>query len=143
MRFWDSSAVVPLLVTQRASALADGWLGQDPEMAIWTLTPVEVLSAVRRLVRERALTEAVGAEAEGRADELAAASNVVIDVEGAKDQARRLLRLHVLRAADALQLGAALLWARGSPTGKTLHTFDERLAAAAAREGFRVVPEPA
>jgi len=142
VRFWDSSAVVPLLVAQQASAVADEWLGQDAEMAIWTLTPVEVLSALRRLVREGILSEALGVEAEDRAQELAAASHLVIDVEGAKDQARRLLRLHALRAADALQLGAALLWARGSPTGKTLHTFDERLAAAAAREGFRVIPPP-
>lgn len=142
MRFWDSSAVVPLLVHQKASPLADDWLGQDSEIAIWTLTPIEVLSAVRRLVRERALTEALGAEAEQRADELARACHVVVDVEGAKDQARRLLRLHQLRAADALQLAAALLWSRGSPTAKTFHTFDERLAAAAAREGFRAVPAP-
>jgi uncharacterized protein len=142
VRFWDSSAVVPLLVTQATSALADEWIGQDPELVIWTLTPVEVASAVRRLVRERVLPAAIGHEAEERSDHLVAASTVVVDVDATKDQARRLLRLHTLRAADAMQLGAALLWARGVPTGKTLHTFDERLAEAAAREGFRVLPTP-
>lgn len=138
MRFWDSSAVVPLLVRQKASALVDRWIAEDPDLVIWTLTPVEVGSALRRLVREGALPERLALQAEERGDEVTAASHVVIDVEGAKDQARRLLRLHALRAADALQLGAALLWARGSPAGKILHTFDERLATAAAREGFRV-----
>ena len=34
---------------------------------------------------------------------------------------------------------AALHWAEGYPAGRTLHTFDSRLAAAAQREGF-VVP---
>ena len=52
---------------------------------------------------------------------------------------RRLLRLHPLRAFDALQLGAALHWAEGQPQERTLHTLDGRLAFAAEREGF-VVP---
>ena len=64
------------------------------------------------------------------------------DVERVKASARRLLRLHPLRAADALQLGAALAWADGAPEGLIVHTFDRRLAAAAEREGFRVIPSP-
>jgi len=56
-----------------------------------------------------------------------------------KQNAARLLRAHPLRAADALQLGAALLWANGKPAHKILHTFDQRLAEAGTREGFRVV----
>jgi hypothetical protein len=76
---------------------------------------------------------------ESRALELAAASYTIADIEAVKALARRLLRVHTLRAADALQLGAALVWASGQPQGKTLHTLDERLALAARREGF-VVP---
>jgi len=67
---------------------------------------------------------------------------VVIDVEAVKAQARRLLRLHPLRAADAMQLGAAWEWVAGRPTGRIFHTLDTRLALAARREGFRVIPEP-
>ena len=140
MRFWDSSAVVPLLVAQPSSAAADSWIAQDADIALWTLTSVEVISALRRLVREGTVRESVAAKAEHRAEELVAASHVVVDVEGAKEAAHRLLRLHTLRAADALQLAAALLWARGAPNGRTLHTFDERLALAAVREGFHVSP---
>jgi hypothetical protein len=73
---------------------------------------------------------------------LVKASHVVINVETVKSQARRLLRLHPLRAADAMQLAAALEWAGGRPAGQLIHTLDAQLALAAAREGFLVVPEP-
>jgi hypothetical protein len=68
--------------------------------------------------------------------------HAIIDVEAIKSHARRLLRLHPLRAADAMQLGAAWEWAAGRPTSRVFHTLDVRLALAAQREGFRVIPEP-
>lgn len=139
MRFWDSSAVVPLLVDQEPSSRVAGWVAEDDRMVVWTLTPVEVVSALRRLVRERILAEEVTRLAEVRMDELVRACHVIIDVDPVKSLATRLLRLHPLRALDALQLGAALHWAEGHPQGRTLHTLDSRLALAAQREGF-VVP---
>ena len=142
MRFWDSSALVPLLVTQAASPRCDAWLSEDGALVISTLTIVELASAIRRLARERTLTERQARQAEVRSDELVRASHVVIDLEAIKAQALRLLRLHPLRAADAMQLGAALEWADGRPAGHHLVTFDERLALAALREGFTVLPEP-
>ena len=51
MRFWDSSALVPLLVTQPLSSKTDKWVAEDGELAVWTLTPIELASAVLRLVR--------------------------------------------------------------------------------------------
>lgn len=140
MRFWDSSAVVPLLVAQPSSAEADRWIGDDGLIAIWTLTPIEVGSAVRRLVREGAIAERAADEAERRTDQLLRACHLVVDVESVKRRAARLLRVHALRAADALQLGAAMEWAVGHPEGRIVHTFDDRLAAAARREGFTVLP---
>jgi len=140
VRFWDSSAVVPLLVAQPSSAESDRWLGDDGSIAIWTLTPIEVASAVRRLAREGTIAEAEADDAWQRTDELVRACHVVVDVEAVKLRAARLLRVHALRAADALQLGAALEWAVGHPEGRIVHTFDERLAAAARREGFTVLP---
>jgi hypothetical protein len=65
-------------------------------------------------------------------------SQVIIDIEPVKALATRLLRLHPLRAFDALQLGAALHWAEAHPQGRTFHTLDGRLALAALREGFTV-----
>jgi uncharacterized protein len=105
---------------------------------LWTLTPVEVVSGLRRLVRERALSEDVAHAAERRLDEIVRGSHVVVDVESVKSFARRLLRIHSLRAFDALQLGAAFSWAEGNPHGRTLHTLDRGLGAAARSEGFLV-----
>ena len=139
MRFWDSSAIVPLLVRQESSPRAEAWLVEDAGMVLWTLTSVEVVSAFRRLVREQALKEDRARLAKGRLDHLVRTCHMVIDVPAVKGLATRLLRIHVLRAFDALQLGAALLWAGGHPAGRTLHTLDGRLRSAAEREGF-VVP---
>lgn len=138
MRFWDSSALIPLLVAQPSSARTDRWLAADPAIAVWTLTPVEISSALQRLLRDGLLAEAVTDEAERRSSELFQASHVVVAVEPVKTQARRLLRLHPLRAADALQLAAAVEWSGGRPSGRLLHTLDARLAVAARREGFDV-----
>lgn len=140
VRFWDSSALVPLIVTQAASSQVDRWLSEDPELALWTLTPVELTSGLRRLVREGVLAERDANTAEARVDELVETGHVVVNIETVKSQARRLLRLHSLRAADAMQLGAALEWAGGRPTGRTFVTLDAHLGRAAAREGFRVIP---
>lgn len=138
MRFWDSSALIPLVVDDAASAKADAWWAQDARIAVWTLTPVEITSALWRLVREQVYDDAAAGTAEARARELVAASYVIVDVDAVKAIAQRLLRVHPLRAADSLQLAAAIVWAGGRPAGKTLHTLDERLAVAARREGFEV-----
>ncbi len=138
MRFWDSSAVVPLLVEQEPSSRVSAWVAEDDTLVLWTLTPVEVVSALRRLVREEALREEVARAAEIRMEELIRACHVIVDVDAVKSLATRLLRLHSLRAFGALQLGAALHWAEGHPQGRTLHTLDGRLAMAALREGFAV-----
>jgi uncharacterized protein len=142
MRFWDSSALVPLIVAQPMSPAVDEWLQTDGAMAVWTLTSVELASAVARLVRERSITETTAHEAEVRIDQLLASCQTVVDVEAVKVQARRLLRVHPLRAADAFQLGAAWEWALGRPSERVFHTFDGRLGVAARREGFVVIPEP-
>lgn len=138
MRFWDSSAFVPLVVRQPGWADVDRWLGEDPEIVIWTLTAVEVVSALRRLVRDGEIGERSARQAEDLAATLVERTHVVTDVEHVKGIAVRLLRVHALRAADSLQLAAALVWADGSPAGLVLHSFDRRLATAAEREGFEV-----
>jgi predicted nucleic acid-binding protein len=141
MKFWDSSALVPLIVRQDGSAKAEEWLAADPEVVMWTLTFVELVSALRRLVREGSLHERAALEAEAVAAELVPRAHVVADVEGVKAIACRLLRVHPLRSADALQLGAALAWADGRPAGHVLQTLDRKLGLAAEREGFIVTPQ--
>lgn len=143
MRFWDSSALVPLIVAQTASPDADRWLAEDRQVVVWTLTAVELASAITRLAREGQITDGEASRAEDRIDGLVRASHTIVDVEAVKGHARRLLRVHPLRAADAMQLGAAWEWADNRPSGRILHTLDGRLALAARREGFRVIPEAA
>jgi predicted nucleic acid-binding protein len=139
VRFWDSSAIIPLVVEQEASREAERWAAEDPSAVVWTLTRVEAVSAVRRLVREESLLESEANRAEQVLDEVLSRAHAVAYVERVKETACRLLRVHALRAADAMQLGAALAWADGSARGLLVHTLDRRLALAAEREGFTVV----
>ena len=53
--------------------------------------------------------------------------------------ATRLVRVHALRAADALQLAAAIVAAEDDPPSLTFVTLDDRLARAAERVGFPVL----
>lgn len=64
---------------------------------------------------------------------------VITDFLVVRDHAERMVRSHPLRAADALQLGAAIVAAEEEPTSLEFVTLDRRLAAAAAREGFQVL----
>jgi hypothetical protein len=110
-------------------------------MAVWWATEVECVSAVARLERERLLRAPAVAAALERLDELRDGWQEVEPTDGLRRTARRLLRLHALRSADALQLAAAVAAAEENPAALEIVTLDERLAEAARREGF-VVVEP-
>ena len=138
MRFWDSSAVVPLLLRQPQSPHARSFLEEDPDVVVWWGTPVECASAFARLRREGLLAETHEAELARDLERLRRGWYEMLPGDHLRAQAMRILRLHPLRSADALQLAAALEWA-GSPPSGALVTFDERLAGAAEREGFEVV----
>jgi uncharacterized protein len=71
---------------------------------------------------------------------LATGLSEVIPSNQVRTMARRLLRLHTLRAAHALQLAAAAIAAEHEPRSLEFVCLDDRLRAAASREGFRVVP---
>ncbi|MEO5510410.1 MAG: type II toxin-antitoxin system VapC family toxin [Longimicrobiales bacterium] len=135
MRFWDSSALVPLLLDQPSSARALELLAIDSEMIVWWGSPIECWSALHRLERERTLTAEDVDEAAARLSTLSSSWHEVAPVEEVRLQARRLLRRHSLRAADSMQLAAALVWA-GLGEERELVTFDERLKVAARLEGF-------
>jgi predicted nucleic acid-binding protein len=63
----------------------------------------------------------------------------ILPSEEVRKRAARLLRVHALNAADALQLTAARVWASDVANAE-LVTLDERLALAARLEGFRILP---
>lgn len=137
MRFWDASAIVPLLLDQPASERARGLLEGDPEVVAWWGTTVECASAVARLRREGYLDVSEEAAAIRNLDRLRRGWYEVMPGEAVRAVALRILRLHPLRAADALQLAAALEWC-GTPASGVLVTFDDRLAESAELEGFQL-----
>ena len=140
MRFWDTSAILPLCLEEshtpvlRELALADGAL------TIWWGTPTECHSAFARLRREERLTPA---EEDGLRELLACLGGAWTEIAQSVEVrtiAGRLLLRHPLRAADALQLAAALVWAGRSPSGERFVCLDQRLREAARMEGFVVEP---
>ena len=140
MKFWDSSALVPLLVGETDSARRAESLQTDPVLAVWWGTAVECESALQRRVREGAI-DAVGArQARERLATLAAAWHEVTPTPALRTLAVRLLRTHPLRAADSLQLAAALVLAQAGAPASALSflTADLRLADAAEIEGLTV-----
>jgi predicted nucleic acid-binding protein len=105
----------------------------------WWGAQVECESAISRLERDGMLRGGSANRARGRLDRFAATWQEVQPSELLRDAARRLLRVHELRAADALQLAAASAASEGRPMTLTFVCLDERLAAAAEREGFPVL----
>lgn len=140
MRFWDSSALVPLFVAQGATAAMRDLVRADPEITVWFLSDLEIRSALARLEREGAITLRDGQRASEELERLWAQWTVIVQMDSVKARAQRLVAVHPLRAADALQLAAALLLVEDRPLRSELVTLDTRLVDAARREGFRVVP---
>ena len=134
---------MPLVVTEQASELARSWLVEDGAIVTWVWTRVELTGAVERRVREGRLVPAERRAVLDRFAELARLWDEVVDVLAVRARALTLLARHDLRAADAAQLGAALLAAEDHPESLTFACLDDRLSAAADREGFRVLTHEA
>ena len=130
--------MVPLIVGDAATPWARKLLRSDPSSIVWTLSQVEVRSALSRRLRERAMTRRTFDDARRRAERLFTALSHIVALEHVSERAIRLLDLHDLRAADALQLAAALVASGERPRAVPFATLDQRLAAAARVEGFPV-----
>jgi len=139
VRFWDSSAVVSLLVGESTSRAALQEFELDPEVLAWWGTEPECVSALSRLEREGSLPGRSMASALRRLDGLTPAWQEIQPTAAVRRTAIRLLRVHPLTAADALQLAAAIAAAEGQPGTLPFVTLDDRLGQAAEREGFVVV----
>ena len=136
MKFWDSSAVVPLLVPEATSRSLQRLYEADPVMVAWWATELECVSAVVRRQRGGHLSDAIVNEAVVRLEGLRAAWHEVEPGDEVRETARRLLRVHDLRAGDSLQLAAAFFAAEARPSTLEFVSLDGRLLAAARREGF-------
>lgn len=141
MRFWDSSAIIPLCLgeprTERLKRLAE----EDPAFVAWWASPTECYAAFARLRREAVLLRAEEDIARHFMKQLLVEWTEIEPSREVREQAGRVLLLHPLKAADALQLAAALVWADRNPAGYEFVSLDQRLRDAAHREGFKVLPD--
>ncbi len=139
MRYWDTSALVPLVVEEPTTARVRELLGDDLEIVTWGWTSVELAGAVERRAREGALSRRQRRQLLDAFETLTRGWDEVTDLVAVRSRAVHLLARHPLRAADAAQLGAALLVAGGQP-GFPFVCLDQRLGLAAEREGMSVLP---
>jgi predicted nucleic acid-binding protein len=115
-------------------------LHSDTECAVWWATVIECQSALLRHHREGRVPPSLLERAMRRLGELIDDADVIAPTSPLRDRAGRLLAAHPLRAADALQLAAALAWCDDVPRDEAFVSLDDRLRQAAAREGFTVLP---
>lgn len=138
MNFWDTSAVIPLLLREKQSVRVREWHARDSKMAVWYFTVTECHSAIERKQREGRLGMFEVAELKDRLHEMQSQWAEIRPSTELRDRAHRVLAVHPLSAADALQLAAALVIFGEKPAGHHFLTFDSTLALAARREGFIV-----
>ncbi len=138
MAFWDASAIVPLCCSQPATTRGRKLLGETRRMIVWWGTPVEAHSAFARLVREGHLTAAERTSAIRRLNQLRVSWDEILPSDKVRSKAEELFDDYNVRAADALQLAAALVWCRERPKRRPFVCFDERLGKVAEEVGFIV-----
>lgn len=140
MRFWDSSALFPLLVRTPDSERMESLFRRDSEVVLWWSAPVDCEEVLADVSRRGGLREADRRIAQAILERLRACSFEIQPQEEVRSRALRLLSLHRLSAAQAFELAAALVWCRERTRGMTVVSLEPRLREAAAREGFRVLP---
>jgi predicted nucleic acid-binding protein len=139
MRFWDSSALLPLFVDESTRERLMALLEADNEVLSWWGTSLEIVAALARRERENLLTADQVSSTLVALHTLATSWHEIVPSDAVRRTAERLLRTHALRAADSLQLSAALIAADHDPSSLEMVCLDERLTFAARREGFTVL----
>ena len=138
MRFWDASAVVPLVINDPADGPVIG-VDVKTEMVVWWGTVVEVASAIARRERAGGLSGEQVASCLDLLQKLTTDWLEILPSDALRQMAQRLLRVHALKAADSLQLAAALAASADRSGFVEFICRDSRLSEAAAREGLRVL----
>jgi len=106
------------------------------ETVIWWATPVEIATALARLVRVNQLDAQEWAKAVNLAKRLAEWWSVIQPSDALRATSMQLVDRYDLRAADSFQLAAALEWCEYAPEGRVFLTTDHRLKEAALLSGF-------
>lgn len=139
MRYWDSSALVPLVVNEADPQRRQTLLRQDSLVVTWWGSLVECASTLNRLHRDGSLNSQERDQALEKLRSYAAKWLPVRPTKQVQQRAIDLLGSHPLRAADALQLAAALTARDKSPELLHVVCSDGRLSDAAGNEGFTVL----
>jgi len=137
--FWDTSGIIPLCCQQPQSARARQALRAHSEIIVWWATPVEAISAFCRLHRQGLFSTPQLKQSEAAIEYLRQRWHEIQPLIELQQEAERILHLHALRAADALQLAAALIWCHQRPRGHHFISADSHLLRAADRESFAIL----
>jgi len=140
LTFWDNSALVAMITGEPKAQALLPLLSSDPRITLWWSAEVEATSAICRARRIGVVDEEAAPHLLRKMADLIAGASEMEPTEEVRATACRLLRVHELRAADALQLAAAVIWAGRHPANFGFVCLDRRLRTAAAREGFDVLP---
>ena len=140
MKFWDSSALIPLCLKETSSRAMRRMAKADEDIVVGWAARVECLSAMARRLREGVLPADAERRAKNTLSALANAWSEIQPTQAVRQRSERLLMIHPLRSADAFQLAAALLWAEDIPQGFEFVCLDQNLGEAALKEGFTVLP---
>jgi predicted nucleic acid-binding protein len=133
--FWDASALVPLCVRQGATPHAISLYGTY-DVVVWWVTPVEIASALARLMRMKELDSRDWVKATNLAKKLSGLWSVIQPSERLRAKSMQLVDRFDLRAADSFQLAAALEWCEYAPQERVFLTADQKLREAALLAGF-------
>jgi uncharacterized protein len=136
--FWDASALVPLCVDDINSRRVQLQLRQSLPV-VWWASSIEVHSAVARLHRQGKLRDVEKKGALARLDVLSRAWREILPSDSLRNLARQLFDTYELRAADSLQLAAALTWCQHRPSRRAFLSADQRLSKCATAAGFSVI----
>jgi hypothetical protein len=130
---------VPLLINEETTRRLQTVAAKDSAMLVWWGSAVECVSALARLERDGALDPPTMTLALQRLRQLSSGWHEIDPSDEIRETAARFLRVHPLRAADALQLAAAFAAAERRPASLEIVTLDDRLANAARKEGFALL----
>jgi predicted nucleic acid-binding protein len=105
---------------------------------VWWATPVEIASALARLLRMKQLDPSAWNKARKLAKRLFDSWFVIQPSDALRAKSIQLVDHYDLRAADSFQLAAALEWCEDAPQGRIFLTTDQKLRQAALLNGFDV-----
>jgi len=140
MKFWDASAIIPLCIDEAQTRVIQDIAKKDGSFVVWWGSIVECYSAFSRLIRDGSMNRDEDAQLRAVLTSLSETWTEIEPSDNIRDLTQRLLRNHPLRAADALQLAAAIIWTDKTPKGHHFVCLDARLRDAASSEGFTVLP---